>query len=276
MLLHRVITASILAAVVIWLMLFKSTDVFMYLLLVVAFLSGYEWSRLGGLRQRPVRIVFAIVVTLLPWLMTQYYLDHLLLYLFAVSLWWIVVFFRLRKIKPSDKSLTFSVGKLAAAIFIIPSAVVAMYIIHGAGDQGPEWLLYSLVLVWVADTGAYFAGKKYGKTKLAPSISPGKTREGLLGAIAATTIYTLFACYYFQLDPGQYLSLVLLSLVLTVISAVGDLYESFLKREAGLKDSGIILPGHGGMLDRIDGVLPAMPVFLIGFNWFLHPVGTFW
>ena len=117
-----------------------------------------------------------------------------------------------------------------------------------------------------------FSGKKFGKTKLAPNISPGKTREGLWGAILATTVYSLIAGFYFELELNQMGFLLLLSLVLTVISVTGDLYESFLKRESGLKDSGNILPGHGGILDRIDSVLAAMPVFLIGFSQFISPV----
>jgi phosphatidate cytidylyltransferase len=132
--------------------------------------------------------------------------------------------------------------------------------------QGPAWLFYALSLVWVADSGAYFAGKKFGKNKLAPNISPGKTREGLLGAVLSTSLYTLAASYYFELDRDRAVLLVLLSVIVTIISVSGDLYISFLKREAGLKDSGNILPGHGGMLDRVDSVLAAMPVFLLGFS----------
>ena len=108
--------------------------------------------------------------------------------------------------------------------------------------------------------------------KLAPNISPGKTREGLWGALLATSLYSLVAAWYFGLDYLQVGFLLLLSLVLTVISVTGDLFISFLKRECGLKDSGNILPGHGGILDRIDSVLAAMPVFLIGFNQFVLPI----
>jgi len=136
--------------------------------------------------------------------------------------------------------------------------------------QGADWLFYALALVWVADIGAYFSGKKFGKNKLAPNISPGKTKEGLVGAVIATSIYTLVASYYFELDTEHSALLVLLSVILTFISVSGDLYFSFLKREAGLKDSGNILPGHGGILDRIDSVLAAMPVFLVGYNWLIN------
>jgi len=132
--------------------------------------------------------------------------------------------------------------------------------------------MYGLALIWVADIGAYFSGKRFGKNKLAERISPGKTIEGLLGALVLTSLYTLLSAYYFGLNTIQIISLMLISLVLTIISVVGDLYESTLKREVGLKDSGTILPGHGGILDRIDSVLAAMPVFSVSLHFFIHPV----
>ena len=128
-------------------------------------------------------------------------------------------------------------------------------------NQGADWLFYALSLVWVADIGAYFSGKKFGKNKLAPDISPGKTKEGLIGAVIATSLYTLLASFYFGLNAEYSVLLVLLSIILTFISVTGDLYFSFLKREAGLKDSGNILSGHGGIFDRIDSVVRASPSF---------------
>ena len=122
----------------------------------------------------------------------------------------------------------------------------------------------------MADIGAYFSVKMFGKNKLAPNISPGKTNEGLLGEVIATSIYTIAASFYFDLSRDRAIMLVMLSVIVTFISVTGDLYISFLKREAGLKDSGNILPGHGGMLDRVDSVLAAMPVFLLGFSWWIY------
>ena len=164
--------------------------------------------------------------------------------------------------------------KLLVAFLVLPAAALAMQKIHafqaGPYIQGSALLFYALSLVWVADIGAYFAGKKFGKNKLAPNISPGKTKEGLLGAVITTTLYTLAASFYFDLDRDRAIMLVMLSVIVTFISVTGDLYISFLKREAGLKDSGNILPGHGGMLDRVDSVLAAMPVFLLGFSWWIY------
>jgi phosphatidate cytidylyltransferase len=194
-------------------------------------------------------------------------------------MWWFSITFYLKIARPKAASSGLKLDKLFIAFVILPAAALAMQKIHSihvgpsgqAGGQGPAWLFYALALVWIADIGAYFSGKKFGKNKLAPHISPGKTKEGLVGAVAATSIYTLVASYYFSLDNERAVLLVMLSVILTFISVSGDLYISFLKREAGLKDSGSILPGHGGILDRIDSVLAAMPVFLLGFNWWIYP-----
>jgi phosphatidate cytidylyltransferase len=271
MLLHRVITALLLAVPVIWIILFQPSDIMLWLLLLVALLSGYEWARLGGLESVLQRIIFALVIAAVPWIFIEYLYQYALLYTALSVLWWGGVHIYLRKARPVHRGAVVSLAKLVVALLVVPAAVIAMYKLHDR-PQGGEWLLYGLMLVWVADIGAYFSGKRFGKTKLAPNISPGKTREGLWGALLATSLYSLIAGFYFDLEAAQMGFLVMLSLVLTVISVTGDLYESYLKRERGLKDSGNILPGHGGILDRIDSVLAAMPVFLVGFNHFISPV----
>jgi phosphatidate cytidylyltransferase len=129
---------------------------------------------------------------------------------------------------------------------------------------GGEMLLYLFSLVWIADIGAYFSGRRFGKRKLAPAISPGKTWEGFFGGQLANLLW--IACIY-QLSSGWGLSLfqfLLISVATSLVSVVGDLFESVLKREAGVKDSGKLLPGHGGVLDRIDSVIAASPVFVAG------------
>jgi len=118
-------------------------------------------------------------------------------------------------------------------------------------------LLFSLLIVWVADSGAYFVGRKYGKNKLAPSISPGKTIEGAAGALLLTTLFAFLFADYFSL-PVE-ISLVY-AIIITLFSIFGDLFESYLKRAANLKDSGNIIPGHGGVLDRIDGICSSIPI----------------
>lgn len=269
MLYQRILTAIPLAAFVFWIIFFQPSTVFFYFLLFVVFVSGYEWAKLSGVNSKPLKALFAFSVALSTWVITQYFSEYAIWSIFISTLWWFSISYYLKSAKPRAANSALKPDKLFIAFVVLPAAAIAMQKIHSM-QQGADWLFYALALVWVADIGAYFSGKKFGKTKLAPNISPGKTKEGLVGAIIATSIYTLIASYYFELGTERSALLLLLSVILTFISVTGDLYFSFLKREAGLKDSGNILPGHGGILDRIDSVLSAMPVFVVGFNWLIY------
>jgi len=269
MLYQRILTAIPLAAFVFWIIFFQPTTVFFYFLLFVVLVSGYEWAGLSGVNNKPLRVLFGLVIASLTWAMPQFLADYVQWLIYVAVLWWFSISYFLKFAKPKAASGELKLDKLLIAFVVLPAAALAMQKIHGLA-QGADWLFYALALVWVADIGAYFSGKKFGKNKLAPNISPGKTKEGLIGAVIATSIYTLIASYYFELDTDRSTLLVLLSVILTFISVSGDLYFSFLKREAGVKDSGKILPGHGGILDRIDSVLAAMPVFVVGYNWLIY------
>lgn len=268
MLYQRILTAIPLAAFVFWIIFFQSNAVFFFFLLFIVYVAGFEWARLSGINTLLWQNLFAVLVTALTWLVSQYLEGYILWLIFISVLWWFSISYFLKRAIPKAANTRLKPDKLFIAFVVLPAAAFAMQKIH-AMPQGADWLFYALALVWVADIGAYFSGKKFGKNKLAPNISPGKTKEGLLGAVIATSIYTLMASYYFGLDTERSALLVLLSVMLTFISVSGDLYFSFLKREAGLKDSGRILPGHGGILDRIDSVLAAMPAFAVGFNWLI-------
>lgn len=275
MLYQRILTAIPLAIFVFWIIFFQPTSALFNVLLLVVLISGYEWARLSGIDNIIARCVYALVITATVWAIQQYAAEYIMWIIYLSVMWWFSIFFYLRFAEPRAPSPKLKIDKLVIAFIILPAAALAMSEIHSlyieVHRQGPAWLFYALLLVWIADIGAYFSGKKFGKTKLAPRISPGKTREGLFGALLATSIYSLLASYYFELETERAILLVMLSIILTLVSVSGDLYISFLKREAGLKDSGAILPGHGGMLDRIDSVLAAMPVFLAGFNWWIYP-----
>lgn len=125
--------------------------------------------------------------------------------------------------------------------------------------------MYLFLLVWGADSGAYFVGRKFGRKKLAPSVSPNKSVEGLYGGVSvAAIIIVVVAWIYLDLTLIQYLLFIILSVVTVLGSVLGDLFESMIKRRAGIKDSGRVLPGHGGVLDRIDSLLAAAPIFAAG------------
>lgn len=270
MLYQRILTAIPLAIFVFWIIFFQPTSVFSYFIFFVILIAGYEWARLSGVENSLLRIIYAIVVTVFTWCLSTYAADYISWAIYFSVLWWLAVTFYLMSAKPKQANDSVKLDKLIIAFIILPAAALAMQNIHGF-SQGAAWLFYALSLVWVADIGAYFSGKNFGKNKLAPAISPGKTKEGLYGAVLATSLYTVVASYYFKLSIEQSALLVLLSVIVTFVSVSGDLYISFLKREVGLKDTGKILPGHGGILDRIDSVLAAMPVFIAGCDLLIFP-----
>jgi phosphatidate cytidylyltransferase len=130
-------------------------------------------------------------------------------------------------------------------------------------DFGPAYVLFLLLLIWVADTGAYFAGRRWGRRKLAPTISPGKTWEGVFGAGMATLAFALVGAAVLE-EGARWPGFVAVCMVTVGFSIVGDLFESMMKRQRGVKDSGSLLPGHGGVLDRFDSLTAAAPAFLLG------------
>ncbi len=150
---------------------------------------------------------------------------------------------------------------VAGLLVLVPTWLALAHLLTAAG---PSYVMYLLLLVWGADIGAYFAGRRFGSRALAPSCSPNKTWEGAAGGLLLSLLVALSGVYWFHLRPGGFL---LLSGLTFAASVVGDLTESLFKRHAGLKDSGAILPGHGGVLDRIDSVTAAAPVFAFGLSY---------
>ncbi len=149
---------------------------------------------------------------------------------------------------------------LCGVLTLLPSlaAVVAVRAVS------PWYLLILLLLTTSADIGAYFAGRAFGKRKLAPLVSPGKTWEGVMGGVAAVILVAAIASHWL---PGSPLSFTLICVGVALISVVGDLSESLFKRQAGLKDSGTLFPGHGGVLDRVDSLTAAAPLYWLGLHW---------
>jgi phosphatidate cytidylyltransferase len=152
----------------------------------------------------------------------------------------------------------------AAGVLVIAGTIAAIALLHGSA-QGVWKLLFALFVVWAADVGAYFAGRGFGRHKLAPQVSPGKTWEGALGGLLlAYVIAAIAGSWLFHLQGAAWLGFLALCTAVVAFSIVGDLGESLLKRQAGAKDSGTLLPGHGGMLDRIDSILAAVPAMAVG------------
>ncbi len=267
MLKQRLLTAAVLIPFLIYGIFAFTTPYFALMFAVFVFLAGWEWGGIMKLSSFSKRGAYAATVGLsmgILWFFVSRVSDDWLVLPVISLFWWLLALvwvLTYPKSTPrwSSPWLLFLIGLLV--LIPIWSAVVSL---HQFGEQGPYLVLYLLTLVSFADTGAYFGGRKWGKHKLAPRVSPGKTWEGVASALAVTGIFSLIAANLFSFSGNQLLAFIVLSLVTVSFSILGDLTESMFKRNAGLKDSGTILPGHGGVLDRMDGVTAAAPVFVVG------------
>ena len=262
----RVITGLVLIALLLAAVLLLEPPHFAWLALAVFAIGAWEWSRLAGIRPVAMRVIFTAVfiglgafITLRAGIEARVWLVGLGAAWWAVVLALLAVYHRGVGQRPGWHYLL----TVAAFLTLLP-AWLAVASLHALGWQ---WILFVVGIVAVADTGAYFSGRAFGKHKLAPELSPGKTREGVLGGMAGVAGWAVFGAWWLNLDSGMWVYFIGLCLVVALISVAGDLFESLIKREAGAKDSGVILPGHGGILDRIDSLTAAAPVFTIGLYW---------
>jgi phosphatidate cytidylyltransferase len=250
--------------------LFLNQTHFALLLLLAMLIAAWEWSALIPLQllySRLAYLVLTLALTALAWHFAagEVFVNSLL---WAAMLWWLFVLFWIGR-PELGRELT-AVHSLAKAVLgqgLLISAWLALVVLHSRPDQGPHWVLYLLVLVWVADSGAYFAGHAFGRIKLAPLVSPGKTWEGVFGALIGCSLFAFGYASYIGMSGARLSSFILVCLVTVLFSIVGDLLESLMKRQRGVKDSGTLIPGHGGILDRVDSLLAAAPVFLFGLRW---------
>ena len=268
MLKQRILTAIILGAAMAW-VVFKLPNYLAALIFgLITLLGAWEWVTLLSARQLAWRLLYTVFVGGLlfaTWHFSQPY--HVQLILLVASLWWAAVVIMLAMYDASWLQTNWLRQVLLYSSFItLVPAWLALTTLH---KQDPAMLMFLLVLVWAADIAAYFIGKRFGKNKLAPGLSPGKSREGVLGALVAAFALAILGMYLFAIDKSLWFYFGCLCLIIALISVVGDLYESLLKRQAGAKDSGKILPGHGGMLDRIDSLTAAAPGFVFGIYWTL-------
>ena len=264
MLKQRVITAVILAVVAIGTISILDTFWTKLLFTVVLFVSVLELLNLTVKIPDIARVVTAAGFAILFWISLSL-VNPLILYwqsLAGVVLWALITAGLLIYRFNGHYSLLQRVSLLGLGLYLLWICIHCLIYLHA--QYGAVVLLYMMTLVSFADIGAYFSGRHFGKRKLAPAISPGKTWEGVFGGLLFNLLWMLLV---FQLTDGwgiDLLHFLLIGLLTSGISVVGDLFESILKREAGVKDSGRLLPGHGGILDRIDGVIPAAPIFVCG------------
>ena len=269
MLKQRVVTALLLGALFLAGLFGLSPGVFSLIVAVVVVYAGWEWSNLAGFTQIACRWIYTLIVAGLlavaTWLLGLSFQsppDVTVAQSFVLTgcLWWLVALF-LVATYPSSSGLWGSrwTRSIMGLLVLMPAWVAIVFLVH---QPAGSWLVLLAVLIIVlADVGAYFSGRRFGRHKLALSVSPGKTWEGFLGGLSANLLLALILGLFFQQSVPGWLGLLLVVVVSSVASVLGDLVESMVKRHRGVKDSGGILPGHGGVLDRIDSVCAALPVF---------------
>ncbi|MGO9425140.1 MAG: phosphatidate cytidylyltransferase [Steroidobacteraceae bacterium] len=229
---------------------------------VVGTIGAWEWAGFGALASAPARLAYACGMALLFMLSWQWTSDpaHLLILLAIACVWWATALLWLA-LAPERHSARLA---LLCGVPVLVPAFVSLGRLQIAGHgriTGPQLVLWLLLVVIAADIGAFFAGRSLGRHKLAPRVSPGKTWEGAAGGLLAVALVAWGGAEYFGLAV---LPCVGFGCLVGVFSVVGDLTESMFKRSAGLKDSGALLPGHGGVLDRIDSVTAAAPLYALG------------
>ena len=264
---QRLITALVLGLGVLAAIFLLPPLGFALLVLLVVALGAWEWAGLSAITHPALQIGYAAFsVLMLAGL--YFWVDAstigTLLLLTALAWAAVVVLIAVGHPPQEEQLLLRRWGLGAAGLFALVPAGLALIILQAIH---PSWLLFLLLLTATADTAAYFTGKRFGRQPLAPNISPGKTREGLLGGLAGVAVLALLGASWFGLELSLWFIFVCLCLITALISVVGDLFESLLKRAANAKDSGRLLPGHGGILDRIDSLTAAAPVFLLGLLW---------
>ena len=266
MLKQRIITALILAPLALFGVFGLPLHSFLYLMDFVVLVAAWEWANLAGYQSNKARALYVLSMTVIVVLMHTMFssLSVGIVLQLAVLAWLVALYWVVRFPQVSIWNSSWVRGVIGFVV-IVPCWIA--FVTLKASPSGELLILLLFLLVWGADVGAYFSGKRFGRTKLAPSVSPGKTREGLYGGLLACLIVSVVFALLNGLTAYQSVMLVVLSLVTGLISVLGDLFESMLKRHRGIKDSSQLLPGHGGVLDRIDSLTAASPLFVLGMQY---------
>ena len=261
MLKQRIITALILLPIALCGFFLLEGSAFALFIGLVVTLGGWEWARLAGFNEQSMRVAYAAAVALM--LFVMHLLPGLAPWILGASvLWWgIATYLVLTYPRSSDHWASAACKLVIGLLILLPAWQGLVYIKHMALGN---WLIMAvMVLVWGADIGAYFSGRAFGKRKLAPLVSPGKSWEGVYGGLALSLVITVIVGLVRDWTVAQLFKGLLGAAIIVFISVVGDLTESMFKRQSGIKDSSNLLPGHGGVLDRIDSLTAAVPVFAV-------------
>jgi phosphatidate cytidylyltransferase len=271
---QRIITALILAPLVLGGVFLLPPPYFGWFFALILALAAWEWANLSSLTTQVVRVSYALLIAalaikVLPGLSTAWVLS-------IAVFWWVVASILVLTYPGSSRMWSQPwVSTLLGLVILLPMWKALVFIREARFTPLEDFnvlflILYVLLLVWAADVGAYFSGKAWGKAKLAPNVSPGKSWAGAWGGVTAALILGVVAAYLMGLSLLHSLLFLLITMLTAMVSIIGDLTESMFKRTRGIKDSSALLPGHGGVLDRIDSLLAAIPVFvflLLSIGW---------
>jgi phosphatidate cytidylyltransferase len=254
---ERVLTALVLVVVLLGVMLGLPPVATVWLLTVLVLIGAWEWAGLIGKGQWPLRVGFTALVALgLAGSLYLYTAPGFVTTVMWVAVgWWFLAFLW---ICLAPARVNAASAALAGLLSLVPCWLALVYVT--LITQTTHWVLFTLALVWAADTGAFFAGRWLGRVPLAPRVSPKKTWEGVIGGVLLSGVVAWLATHWLPVKEAW--PFVMTCVAVAALSIVGDLTESMLKRAAGLKDSGSLFPGHGGMLDRIDSVTAAAPALV--------------
>ena len=259
MLLPRIISAVIMALLFIYAVFILEPMGFELAMAVVVLFAGWEWARLSGITRQRGRLAFAGMVGTFCYgvALFELYFDMLWVapVLWFTALYWVINY-------PTPKGWQSRPVRALFGLLVLVSTWSALVVMRDS-SQFITWVLLLMALIWGADSGAYFSGKLFGKRKLAPSVSPGKSWEGVYGGLLLTQLIVVGFCVFQGMTLGQWLALALAALVTVLVSVLGDLTESLLKRHESMKDSSQLIPGHGGVMDRVDSLTSAAPIFVL-------------
>lgn len=272
MLKQRIITALILAPIVVGGLFFLPPLGFALFTAAALAIAGWEWANMAGIARQTGRWAYAATLLVVMGGLYQLPDSATEWVLWLTAFWWILALW-LVAAYPRGKSYWQGTGqRLMMGLPVLVGAWLGLNHLRtgelsvGLWDSNLLLILYTFLVVWGADIGAYFAGRAFGRRKLAPQVSPGKSWAGVYGGMAVVLLLALAVAWQAQLSGAESLLLILVSLITAALSVVGDLLESMLKRNRGIKDSSQLLPGHGGVMDRVDSLVAAIPVLALCFT----------
>ncbi|MGE3919380.1 MAG: phosphatidate cytidylyltransferase [Gammaproteobacteria bacterium] len=271
---QRVLTALVLIPIIVAIVIYATPILFAIISMIFLLMASKEWLDMMNIKPLMLRIAYMGLLILIAKILyqTSFVTDLLAtkLLLSAALIWWILAFFSILQYSRHPQLFIMNPYFLAIlGLFVLMFSWFGLMCLR-VQINGPLLILYLFVLTWCADIGAYFSGRFWGKKKLLVTVSPNKTWVGLCGGLVLGLIWVLLAPKVLSLSIAQYSLWIIWSTFTLLISVVGDLFISVLKRSHHLKDTGSLLPGHGGVLDRIDSLLATIPVFTFGILYVLR------